>query len=33
VMTDRTDILKAVLVQRGQWDGASGGSGTGEGAR
>jgi len=33
VMTDRTDILKAVLVQRGQWDGASGGSSTGEGAR
>jgi glycerophosphoryl diester phosphodiesterase len=24
VMTDRTDILKAVLVQRGQWDGATG---------
>jgi glycerophosphoryl diester phosphodiesterase len=32
VMTDRTDILKAVLLERGQWDGAASGTGTGEGA-
>ena len=33
LMTDRTDILKAVLVERGQWDGAVGGTGREEGAR